>query len=353
MHWSTTARSQLLAQLSLETAELSGELGRPLGLVAESDLNDPRVVEPVAEGGLGMTAQWSDDFHHALHSLLTGERFGYYVDFGDPAVFAKTLTQVFLHDGSYSTFRGTNWGRPVDPARHRGGEFLAYTSNHDQIGNRALGDRPALTPGQLAIGAALVVTSPYTPMLFMGEEWGASTPWRFFTDFDEPALAEAVRTGRRREFAAHGWTAGRDPGPAGPGDVAQFGAGLVRARRLAAPRAARLVSPPARVPRADAGTARRPAGLGRHLVRSRRGLAGRGARQPARGGESGRRRGRGAGRRGPGVPGDGFRRRGSWSPTVSGCRVTALRSSRSENYQRRTDSGAIQQNKAFEPVDRW
>ena len=175
-----------------------------------------------------------------------------------PAVFAKTLTQVFLHDGSYSTFRGKDWGRPVDPARHRGAEFLAYTSNHDQIGNRALGDRPALTPGQLAIGAALVVTSPYTPMLFMGEEWGASTPWRFFTDFDEPALAEAVRTGRRREFAAHGWNADEIPDPQDPRDLAQFGARLVRAGRLTAPRAARLVPPPAGVPRPDAGAAQRP-----------------------------------------------------------------------------------------------
>jgi maltooligosyltrehalose trehalohydrolase len=174
------------------------------------------MVEPVSSGGMGMTAQWSDDFHHALHSLLTGERFGYYVDFGEPAVFAKTLTRVFLHDGSYSTFRGKYWGHKVDPARHRGGEFLVYTSNHDQIGNRALGDRPALTPGQLAIGAALVLTSPYTPMLFMGEEWGASTPWRFFTDFDEPELAEAVRTGRRREFATFGWTAEDIPDPQDP-----------------------------------------------------------------------------------------------------------------------------------------
>jgi maltooligosyltrehalose trehalohydrolase len=206
----------LLAQLSEETADLSAELGRPLGLVAESDLNDPRMVEPVADGGLGMTAQWSDDFHHALHTLLTGERAGYYVDFGEPGVFAKTLTQVFLHDGSYSTFRGTDWGRPVDPKRHRGWEFLAYTSNHDQVGNRALGDRPALTPGQLAIGAALVITSPYTPMVFMGEEWGASTPWRFFTDHSEPELAEAVRTGRRREFASYGWEAEEIPDPQDP-----------------------------------------------------------------------------------------------------------------------------------------
>jgi maltooligosyltrehalose trehalohydrolase len=208
--------THLLQQLSTETAALSKELGRPLGLVAESDLNDPRTVEPVAQGGMGMTAQWSDDFHHALHALLTGERFGYYVDFGDPAVFAKTLTRVFLHDGEYSTFRGKDWGRPIDPRKHRGGEFLVYTSNHDQVGNRALGDRPALTPGQLAIGAALVMTSPYTPMLFMGEEWGASTPWRFFTDFTEPALADAVRTGRRREFAEFGWDADEIPDPQDP-----------------------------------------------------------------------------------------------------------------------------------------
>jgi maltooligosyltrehalose trehalohydrolase len=206
----------VLAQLSFEVALLAEELGRPLGLVAESDLNDPRTVEPITEGGLGMTAQWSDDFHHALHVLLTGETSGYYEDFGEPGVFAKTLTHVFLHDGSYSTFRGKNWGRPVDPARHRGSQFLAYTSNHDQVGNRALGDRPALSPGQLAIGAALVLTSPYTPMLFMGEEWGASTPWRYFTDHSEPELAEAVRTGRRREFAAYGWDASDIPDPQDP-----------------------------------------------------------------------------------------------------------------------------------------
>ncbi|MFI5713034.1 malto-oligosyltrehalose trehalohydrolase [Kribbella sp. NPDC051620] len=206
----------LLQQLSSETATLSAELGRPLGLVAESDLNDPRTVEPVSDGGMGMTAQWSDDFHHALHVLLTGEKSGYYEDFAEPGAFAKALTKVFFHDGSYSTFRGKNWGRPVDPSRHRGSEFLAYTSNHDQVGNRALGDRPALTPGRLAIGAALVLTSPYTPMLFMGEEWGASTPFLYFTDHTEPALAEAVRVGRRREFAAYGWDAEEIPDPQDP-----------------------------------------------------------------------------------------------------------------------------------------
>jgi maltooligosyltrehalose trehalohydrolase len=206
----------LLAQLSAETAELSDRLGRPLGLVAESDLNDPRTVEPVADGGLGMTAQWSDDYHHALHALLTGERSGYYVDFGAPHTLAKTLTEVFVHDGGWSTFRGRDWGRPVDPARHPGHRFLAYTSNHDQIGNRALGDRPALTPGQLAIGAALTLAGPFTPMLFMGEEWGASTPWRYFTDHPEPELAEAVRNGRRQEFAAYGWDTDDVPDPQDP-----------------------------------------------------------------------------------------------------------------------------------------
>ena len=208
----------LLAQLSDETAALAAELGRPLGLIAESDLNDPRTIEPVADGGLGMTAQWSDDFHHALHALLTGERNGYYVDFGSTAVLAKTLTEVFVHDGGYSTFRGADWGRPVDPARDRGHSFLAYTSNHDQVGNRALGDRPSavLTPGQLAIGAALTLCSPYTPMLFMGEEWGAKTPWRYFTDHPDPELAEAVRTGRRREFEGYGWDTDDIPDPEDP-----------------------------------------------------------------------------------------------------------------------------------------
>ena len=208
----------LLAQLSDETAALAAELGRPLGLIAESDLNDPRTIEPVADGGLGMTAQWSDDFHHALHALLTGERNGYYVDFGSTAVLAKTLTEVFVHDGSFSTFRGADWGRPVDPSHDRGHSFLAYTSNHDQVGNRALGDRPSatLTPGQLAIGAALTLCSPYTPMLFMGEEWGARTPWRYFTDHPDPELAEAVRNGRRREFEGYGWDTDDIPDPQDP-----------------------------------------------------------------------------------------------------------------------------------------
>jgi maltooligosyltrehalose trehalohydrolase len=205
----------LLAQLADETAALSVQLGRPLGLVAETDLNDPRTVEPTASGGLGMTAQWDDDLHHALHAALTGERQGYYADFGSLATLAKALTRVFVHDGGWSTFRESDWGRPIDPKTHRGQRFLAYLQNHDQVGNRATGDRlsPALPSGLIAAGAAVVLCGPFTPMLFMGEEWGAATPWQFFTDFGEPELARAVRSGREEEFAEHGWTAEEVPDP--------------------------------------------------------------------------------------------------------------------------------------------
>jgi maltooligosyltrehalose trehalohydrolase len=208
----------LLAQLSDEVAALSQRLGRPLSLVAESDLNDPRMVEPTASGGLGMTAQWSDDFHHALHSTLTGETQGYYVDFEGVDVIARALTRVFRHAGDFSAFRGKDWGKPVDPARHRGHRFLGYLQDHDQVGNRAVGDRISATvsPGRQAAGAALYLTSPFTPMVFMGEEWAASTPWQFFTDFPDPDLGAAVRNGRRSEFAEHGWDAEDVPDPQDP-----------------------------------------------------------------------------------------------------------------------------------------
>jgi len=196
----------LLAELSHAVDQLSRELARPLGLIAESDLNDADMVTPVDDGGLGMDAQWADDVHHALHAYLAGERHGYYTDFGSPATVAKALTDVFVHDGTYSTFRGTRWGKPV-PAGIDGHRFIASLNTHDQVGNRALGDRPSasLSPGRLAVGAALLLTSHYTPMLFMGEEWGARTPWMFFTDHAEEELAEAIRQGRQREFGSHGW----------------------------------------------------------------------------------------------------------------------------------------------------
>jgi maltooligosyltrehalose trehalohydrolase len=177
------------------------------------------MVEPTRDGGYGMTAQWSDDFHHALHALVSGETQGYYVDFGTVDVLARTLTQVFRHAGDVSTFRaGAPWGRPVDPERHRGHRFLGYGQDHDQVGNRAVGDRISATasPGRLAAAAALVLTSPFTPMLFMGEEWGASTPWQFFTSHPEPELGEAVAKGRLEEFADMEWDTSDVPNPQDP-----------------------------------------------------------------------------------------------------------------------------------------
>ncbi|MDQ2781531.1 MAG: malto-oligosyltrehalose trehalohydrolase, partial [Actinomycetota bacterium] len=173
----------ILAQLADETATLGRDLGRPLTLIAESDLNNPVVVAPTESGGLGMSAQWDDDVHHALHAALTGESQGYYADFTEAGTLVKTLREVFFHNGRYSSFRGKKWGASVDPAVHTGHEFMGYLQTHDQVGNRATGDRigHTVTPGQQAIGAAIYLTSVFTPMIFMGEEWGASTPWQFFT----------------------------------------------------------------------------------------------------------------------------------------------------------------------------
>ncbi|NEC66531.1 malto-oligosyltrehalose trehalohydrolase [Streptomyces sp. SID9727] len=209
-----------LEELSAAADALSAELGRPLPLIAESDLCDPRTTTPRAEGGLGLHAQWNDDFHHCLHTALTGESQGYYADFAAAplAGLAKTMTSAFFHNGTYSSFRGRTHGRPVDVAHSAAHRFVGYAQTHDQIGNRALGDRLAasLSPGLLACAAALVLTGPFTPMLFMGEEWGARTPWQFFTDHTDPELAEAVRTGRRREFGAHGWAEEDIPDPQDP-----------------------------------------------------------------------------------------------------------------------------------------
>jgi maltooligosyltrehalose trehalohydrolase len=172
-------------------------------------------VTPREAGGYGLHAQWDDDFHHAVHALLTGERQGYYVDFGSPECLAAVLTGAFWHAGTYSGFRQRTWGRPVDRHRVPGHRFVAFLQNHDQIGNRATGDRlvGSLSPGRLRIAAVLLFTAPFTPMLFMGEEWGATTPWQYFTSHPEPDLADAVVSGRRREFAAHGWPAHDVPNP--------------------------------------------------------------------------------------------------------------------------------------------
>ncbi|KXK61993.1 malto-oligosyltrehalose trehalohydrolase [Micromonospora rosaria] len=208
----------LLEELAVEVDTLATHLGRPLSLIAESDLNDPRLITPREAGGLGLHAQWNDDAHHALHTLLTGERQGYYADFGSLEGLGQVLTGGFLHTGTRSSFRHRAHGRPLDRHRTPGHRLVAYLQNHDQIGNRATGDRisATLTPAMLRIGATLLFTAPFTPMLFMGEEWGATTPWQFFTSHPEPELARAVATGRRREFAEHGWPAGEVPDPQDP-----------------------------------------------------------------------------------------------------------------------------------------
>jgi maltooligosyltrehalose trehalohydrolase len=197
----------ILAQLADEVAELSAAVGRPLSLIAESDLNDPVMITPRPDG-YGMDAQWDDDVHHALHALLTGERSGYYGDFGSLEVLAKVFTSAFLHDGTYSSFRGRVHGRPVDRAAVPGRRFVTCLQNHDQVGNRAAGDRLSelTSPGLVKVGAVLLLTAPFTPMLWMGEEWGASTRWPFFTSHPEPELAARTGPGRVEEFAEHGWS---------------------------------------------------------------------------------------------------------------------------------------------------
>ncbi len=211
----------ILEELATEVDALSAAVRRPLTLIAESDRNDPAVVTARDAGGDGLHAQWSDDLHHALHVALTGETEGYYADFAAPGALVRTLREVFCHANTWSSFRGRTHGRPVDTHRLPGHRFLAYLQNHDQIGNRATGDRLSATVshGKLACGAAIVFCSPYTPMVFMGEEWAASTPWQFFASFPDPALADAVRTGRRREFSRHGWAEQDVPDPMDPATV--------------------------------------------------------------------------------------------------------------------------------------
>jgi maltooligosyltrehalose trehalohydrolase len=205
-----------LEQLAEEVGDLVERLGRPLYLIAESDLGDPRVVTAPDFGGFGIDAQWNDDFHHSLHALLTGERSGYYVDFGAMGDLAKSARQAFVYDGRYSQYRGRTHGRPVPgiSAAH----FLAYLQNHDQVGNRATGDRSSslMSTELLKVGAALVLLSPFVPLLFQGEEWGARTPFRYFTGHLDPELGRAVSEGRKREFSAFGWDPDEVPDPQDP-----------------------------------------------------------------------------------------------------------------------------------------
>ncbi|GIW07714.1 MAG: malto-oligosyltrehalose trehalohydrolase [Dehalococcoidia bacterium] len=211
-----TSAVHILEQLAAEVRALEAALGRHLVLIPESDLNDPRLLWSPERGGYGLDAQWSDDFHHALHAVLTGERSGYYEDFGSLADLAKALREVYVYDGRYSAHRRRRHGRPATGLA--GTRFLGYLQNHDQIGNRVQGERTShlMSVGRLKTAAALVLTAPFVPMLFQGEEWGASTPFLYFTDHDDPDLARAVTEGRRREFAAFGWKPEDIPDPQDP-----------------------------------------------------------------------------------------------------------------------------------------
>ena len=206
--------THFLEMLATEVGTLGATLGRNLVLIAESDLNDPRIVKPRECGGLGMDAQWSDDFHHALFAVLSGDRLsGYYTDFGSLAQLAKALQNTFVYDGIFSRYRNQIHGRAVnDTPQHR---FLGFIQNHDQVGNRALGDRIAQSAGaNLAkIAAALVLLGPFIPLLFQGEEWAATSPFLYFADHSDRILARQVSEGRKREFKAFGWDASAIPDP--------------------------------------------------------------------------------------------------------------------------------------------
>lgn len=207
----------ILEEIATEVDAVSAFVGRPISLIAESDLNDPRLITPREASGYGLGAQWNDDFHHAVLANLTGTERGYYVDFKSFDALSKVFETGWYHDGTRSTFRGRSHGRPLDVSRTPGWRLVVCSDNHDQIGNRAAGERLStwLSTDELAIAAALVLTSPYTPMIFMGEEWGADTPFTFFTSHPEDDLADAVRAGRMEEFQKMDWDQATIPDPQG------------------------------------------------------------------------------------------------------------------------------------------
>jgi maltooligosyltrehalose trehalohydrolase len=208
-----TSPVHILEAIATRVDELAAELGRQLWVIAESDSNDPRLVRERERGGYGAHAQWNDDFHHALHALLTGEQQGYYEDFGTPEEVRTALLETFVYAGQYSRHRKRTVGRYAgDLPRSR---FIVYSQTHDQVGNRAAGERLGhlVSEGRARIAAALTLLSPMVPMLFQGEEWAASTPFQYFTDLGDAHLRKAVTNGRRREFRAFGWPASAVPDP--------------------------------------------------------------------------------------------------------------------------------------------
>ncbi|MDM7989975.1 malto-oligosyltrehalose trehalohydrolase [Arthrobacter sp. zg-Y877] len=208
----------ILEEIAAATDQCAEALDKPLFLIAESDLNNPRLITPRSVNGYGLAGQWSDDFHHSAHTNLTGENGGYYEDFDSIEALAKVLQEGFFHNGTFSSFRERGHGRPLDKEQVTARQLVTAIQNHDQIGNRAAGDRLSAALGyeQLALGAVLSLASPFTPMLFMGEEFGASTPWQFFTSHPEPELGKATAEGRLKEFERMGWDPDTVPNPQDP-----------------------------------------------------------------------------------------------------------------------------------------
>jgi maltooligosyltrehalose trehalohydrolase len=202
----------ILQEIGEAVHRLGTALERSVYLFPESDLNDPRLIRSIERGGYGLDAQWNDDFHHALHTLLTGERQGYYADFGRLDQMGKAIRSGFVYSGNDSVFRGRPHGAPSDDLP--GSRFIVFSQNHDQIGNRLRGDRlSTLVPFEaLRLAAAVTLLSQSLPLLFMGEEYGETAPFLYFTHYGDPKLAEAVREGRKREFADFAWQ-GEPPDP--------------------------------------------------------------------------------------------------------------------------------------------
>jgi len=209
------SQKHFLVEMSEAVRALEAATGRKRVLIAESASNDPRFVLSAAHGGYGLDAQWSDDLHHSMRTVFTGEREGYLVDYGNIQDVVKALKHGFVYDGKYSVYRDRPHGS--SPLGLPGHTFLGYIQNHDQVGNRATGDRfhhhPAMDPLHHRIAAAFVMLAPFVPMIFMGEEWAASTPFQYFTDHEDPELALAVTQGRRSEFGVIGWKPEDVPDP--------------------------------------------------------------------------------------------------------------------------------------------
>ena len=208
----------IMEQINMLADEVEAEFGPNPIITAESDLNDPRIISDYSVGGYGLDAQWLDDVHHALHTVVTGENNAYYEDFGTIEILADTLRHGFRFRNHYSSFRGRTHGRALDLSTIPPWKLITYTTTHDQVGNRAQGDRPSqnLTLAQHALKAAVIFFSPFTPMIFMGEESFAQTPFPFFVSHTDEKLMQLTRQGRAHEFARYGWDFDEVPDPADP-----------------------------------------------------------------------------------------------------------------------------------------